>query len=448
MTDRDRDATNGVQYVNPYAAFYNFDPEVDNPADFGPAYGGGGGTPTPRRLPGSFDPEVDDPLDFGPNFGGAHGTIRRQRERDFQAQFEGRTPEENLALIEEAFLNMDVSREGYRASVNQLIADEIAEINKDFERAISGGPQGATAAHRQAIQAALEHLRDVQANREAIKQVYAEYAGISQGFGDEAVEAALGVVAASQADRDEAAAFRAQGVEAAFDNAEGVVGGIAELIGAGDLASAEAVAENITGEALALTHGAAEAAEGQALIEMEQALLEEQAEADTARDVGRSDRRATETDTRFGQLQEQAADRLQSARAAAAAAAAARSRFLKAQRETREELIAAAREELGELDPLEAQLFGINDYLQANGRHVRPDRAVAVERAAYEFAQTMADPTFGNVKNYFTDPTTGVSQLTNDELHLITGAAHAGLDTMVSEAARQGNTSGGPFRGR
>lgn len=268
-----------------------------------------------------------------------------------------------------------------RSSFDSYLAGLSADLEAEIARIKAGSSIPSTARYDQAVADALAMLTDVQANRSEAGKLYEGYNQIVTPYAEEALASAEQVGAIAQPMFDEQFAARVAGIHGAYDSAEAALVDVADLIGAGEHATAAALAE-VTGRDLELQMAAAESSEIMALIELEEILLEKQAIADRARDEGQLDRRERLFDLEMQQREEAASDQLQRAREAAAEAAAARRRAIAA----RNAAIAEARAQ-ATADQNDAGWYSALKVIDAEAGHLRDDKQLWLEgsvRAALE----------------------------------------------------------------
>lgn len=205
----------------------------------------------------------------------------------------------------------------------------------EFDEAMrsSGGGGGG---YGRAIQQAKEQLRDIQANRNAIKKTYEEYGAFIDPISQEAIDAAVAMVAEAQPQLANIAQAAAEELQASFDAPDQVLSEEAQLIAAGaqNIEAMTARRDGLNELYMAQEQDAANQASTILGLTSEAARLS--AVAEQKLDQGEMRRRAEQTDIGFKQLEDQAREQLEQARAAAraaAAAAAARRRALAKEQE-------------------------------------------------------------------------------------------------------------------
>lgn len=247
---------------------------------------------------------------------------------------------------------------------------ELEAIMKEFGRAMSGGSGGG--GYGQAIKEAQDALRDIRENRAAIKETYAEYGGFIDPLSQEAISAAVQMVADAQPELAAIAAAAGAELEASFSNTEAAVSEEARLIGAGAANIQEAAAREDAKEELYLAQEHQEVAQADRTVGLTSEAARTTAVADMKLDQGTMRRRAEMTDLQFEDMEDQAKAALEAARQAAAAAAA--------QARARRNALAADRDAaLQELDaryanPAMRGRINASEFLQKNASHLDYNR--------------------------------------------------------------------------
>jgi hypothetical protein len=201
-----------------------------------------------------------------------------------------------------------------------LAAQYDAEIAR--LRGSGGGGGGGGASYQSAINDALEVLRDVQGNRAAIKNVYGEYGSFIDPLHEEAIQSAIGMVAAGKPVLEGITTQGKETIASGYDSAESAVAAEAELIKAGAGAAATVVEDAIDSEALRMAAEMEQAITAQSLLSLDSKSQEKAAVASRDVDQEQMRRRARVLDLEFEDMEEQAQSQLDAARAAARAAAA------------------------------------------------------------------------------------------------------------------------------